>query len=82
VTIASIRGGTQGEGAELAAACDMRFASLERAVFGQPEVGAGLLPGGGGIERLPLLVGRAKAPEIILGSDDFDAATAAAFELT
>jgi enoyl-CoA hydratase/carnithine racemase len=40
---------------------------------------AGLLPGGGGIERLPLLVGRAKAPEIILGSDDFDAATAAAY---
>jgi enoyl-CoA hydratase/carnithine racemase len=79
VTIASIRGRTRGGGAELAAACDMRFASLERAIFGQPEVGAGLLPGGGGIERLPLLVGRARALEIILGSDDFDAATAAAY---
>ena len=79
VTIASIRGRTRGGGAELAAACDMRFASLERAIFGQPEVGAGMLPGGGGIERLPLLVGRARALEIILGSDDFDAATAAAY---
>jgi enoyl-CoA hydratase/carnithine racemase len=79
VTIASIRGRTRGGGAELAAACDMRFASLERAIFGQPEVGSGLLPGGGGIERLPLLVGRARALEIILGSDDFDAATAAAY---
>ena len=79
MTIASIRGRTRGGGAELAAACDMRFASLERAIFGQPEVGAGLLPGGGGIERLPLLVGRARALEIILGSDDFDAATAAAY---
>ena len=77
VTIASIRGRTRGGGAEIALACDMRFASLERAIFGQPEVGAGLLPGGGGIERLPLLVGRARALEIILGSDDFDAATAA-----
>jgi enoyl-CoA hydratase/carnithine racemase len=56
VTIASIRGRTRGGGAELAAACDMRFASLERAIFGQPEVGAGLLPGGGGIERLRLFV--------------------------
>jgi enoyl-CoA hydratase/carnithine racemase len=79
VTIASIRGRTRGGGAEIALACDMRFASLERAVFGQPEVGAGLLPGGGGIERLPLLVGRARALEIILGSDDFDAVTAAEY---
>jgi enoyl-CoA hydratase/carnithine racemase len=79
VTIASIRGRTRGGGAEIALACDMRFASLERAIFGQPEVGAGLLPGGGGIERLPLLVGRARALEIILGSDDFDAATAAKY---
>ena len=79
VTIASIRGRTRGGGAELALACDMRFASSELAIFGQPEVGAGLLPGGGGIERLPLLVGRARALEIILGSDDFDAATAAAY---
>jgi len=79
VTIASIRGRTRGGGAELAAACDMRFASLEGAIFGQPEVGVGLIPGGGGLERLPLLVGRARALEIILGSDDIDAASAGAY---
>ncbi|WP_327099684.1 enoyl-CoA hydratase/isomerase family protein [Nocardia vinacea] len=76
VTIASIRGRTRGGGSEIALACDMRFASLERAIFAQIEVGAGVFPGGGGIERLPLLVGRARALEIVLGSDDFDAATA------
>src|SRR6185295_13368478 len=74
--IASIRGRTRGGGAELALAMDMRFASLEKAVFGQPEVGAGVLPGGGALERLPLLTGRARALEIVLGSDDYDAATA------
>jgi enoyl-CoA hydratase/carnithine racemase len=76
VTIALIRGRNRGGGAEIALACDMRFASLERAIFGQPEVAAGLFPGGGAIERLPLLVGRARALELILGSDDVDAATA------
>jgi enoyl-CoA hydratase/carnithine racemase len=79
VTIASIRGRTRGGGSEIALACDMRFASLERAIFAQIEVGAGVFPGGGGVERLPLLVGRARALEIILGSDDFDAATAASY---
>lgn len=79
VTIASIRGRTRGGGSEIALACDMRFASLERAIFAQIEVGAGVFPGGGGLERLPLLVGRARALEIVLGSDDFDAATAANF---
>jgi enoyl-CoA hydratase/carnithine racemase len=54
----------------------MRFASIEKAVFGQPEVGVGLVPGGGSLERLPMLVGRARALEIILGADDFDAQTA------
>lgn len=76
VTIALIRGRTRGGGSEVTLACDMRFASLERAILGQPEVGAGLFPGGGAIERLPLLVGRARALEVILGSDDVDAATA------
>lgn len=76
VSIALIRGRTRGGGSELALALDMRFASLERAVFGQPEVGAGVLPGGGAIERLPLLAGRARALEIILGAEDFDARTA------
>ena len=54
----------------------MRFASLEKAIFGQPEVPAGIVPGGGALERLPRLAGRARALEIILGGEDFDAATA------
>jgi len=65
-----------GLGFDRALACDMRSASLEKAIFGQPEVGAGVLPGGGATERLPLLTGRARALEIILGSDDFGARTA------
>jgi enoyl-CoA hydratase/carnithine racemase len=79
VTIAKIRGRNRGGGSEAALACDLRFASREKAVFGQPEVGAGMFPGGGALERLPLLVGRARALEIILGSDDFDAETAAQY---
>jgi enoyl-CoA hydratase/carnithine racemase len=76
VSIALIRGRTRGAGSELALAMDMRFASLEKAILGQPEVAAGLIPGGGAIERLPLLTGRARALEIVLGADDFDAQTA------
>ena len=79
VTIAKIRGRNRGGGSEAALACDLRFASREKALFGQPEVGAGMFPGGGALERLPLLVGRARALEIILGSDDFDAETAAQY---
>jgi enoyl-CoA hydratase/carnithine racemase len=75
-TIAKLRGRARGVGAEFVLACDMRFASLEKAVIGQPEVGLGLFPGGGGTERLPALVGRARALEIVLGCEDFDAATA------
>jgi enoyl-CoA hydratase/carnithine racemase len=76
VSIAVIRGRARGLGSEIALACDMRFASIERAILGQPEVGVGLVPGGGAMERLPPLVGRARALEIVLGSDDFDALTA------
>jgi enoyl-CoA hydratase/carnithine racemase len=76
LTIASVRGRARGVGNEFLLACDMRFASREKAVLGQPEVGAGITPGGGGTERLPLLVGRARALEIITGADDFDAETA------
>ncbi|MFD9740843.1 enoyl-CoA hydratase/isomerase family protein [Umezawaea sp. NPDC059074] len=76
ITIASIRGRARGVGSEFALACDMRFASRENAVLGQPEVGAGVTPGGGATERLPLLVGRGRALEIIAGADDFDADTA------
>jgi enoyl-CoA hydratase/carnithine racemase len=79
VSIAKIRGRNRGGGSEVALACDLRFASIEKAVFGQPEVGAGMFPGGGALERLPILVGRARALEIILGSDDFDAETAAQY---
>ncbi|MBT2534420.1 enoyl-CoA hydratase/isomerase family protein [Arthrobacter sp. ISL-48] len=76
ITVASIRGRTRGAGNELALALDLRYASLENAFFGQPEVGAGLLPGGGGTERLPRFLGRDRALEAILGSGDYDAAHA------
>jgi enoyl-CoA hydratase/carnithine racemase len=76
LSIAVVRGRVRGGGSEFTMACDIRFASKERAIFGQPEVGTGLIPGGGALQRLPLLVGRARAIEIILGGDDFDAETA------
>ncbi len=76
ITVASIRGRTRGGGNELALALDLRYASREKALFGQPEVGSGLLPGGGGTERLPRAVGRDRALEVILTSDDYDADTA------
>ncbi|MDC0711946.1 enoyl-CoA hydratase/isomerase family protein [Stigmatella sp. ncwal1] len=76
VSIASVRGRARGAGSEFTLACDLRFASLEKALFGQPEVPAGIIPGGGALERLPRLVGRARALEIVLGGDDFDASTA------
>jgi len=76
ITIASIRGRTRGIGAEFVEGLDMRFGSREKMVLGQPEVGAALIPGAGGTEYLPLLVGRARALEIIAGSEDYDAETA------
>lgn len=76
VSIAKIRGRARGVGSEFVLACDMRFASRENAILGQPEVGAGVIPGGGGTERLPLLVGRGRALEIVLGANDFDGDTA------
>ena len=72
-TIAKIEGYCRGGGSELALACDMRFATLGKAVLGQPEVGVGIIPGGGGSTRLPRLVGRGRALEIILGCGDFRA---------
>lgn len=74
-TIAAIDGRVGGGGSELTLACDMRFAS-PRAVFNQPEVALGILPGGGGTVRLPRLIGRNRAMEVVLGSEDIDAATA------
>jgi enoyl-CoA hydratase/carnithine racemase len=76
ISIAALRGRARGGGSEIALACDMRFASVENCVLGQPEVPSGLLPAGGGIERLSRLVGRARATEIIVSGDDFDAVTA------
>ena len=73
VSIAKIRGRTRGIGNEFVLACDMRFASRQNALFGNPEVGTGLIPGGGALEWLPRLVGRSRALEIVLSADDFDA---------
>ena len=70
VSIVSIRGRATGVGSELALASDMRFASREKAILSQWEVGAGLVPGGGPMARLPRLVGRGRALEILLGADD------------
>jgi enoyl-CoA hydratase/carnithine racemase len=70
VSIASIRGRATGVGSELALASDMRFASRERASLSQWEVGAGLVPGGGPMARLPRLIGRGRALEVLLGADD------------
>jgi len=79
VSIAKIRGCVRGVSSEFVLACDMRFASLENTRLGQPEVGVGLHPGGGGAERLPHLVGRGRALEIVLGASDFDGDTAARY---
>ena len=73
VSIAKIRGRTRGIGNEFVLACDMRFASRQNAIFGNPEVGVGLVPGGGAMEWLPRLVGRSRALEFVLSADDFDA---------
>ena len=75
VSIAVIRGRVRGGGSEFTLGCDIRFASREKAISGQPEVGTGLIPGGA-LQRLPILVGRARAIEIILSADDYDAETA------
>ena len=70
VSIASIRGRATGVGSELALACDMRFASREQAILSHFEVGAGIVPGGGPMARLPRLMGRGRALEVLLGADD------------
>jgi enoyl-CoA hydratase/carnithine racemase len=76
VSIVSIRGRATGVGSELALAGDMRFASREKAMLSQWEIGAGLVPGGGPMARLPRLVGRGRALEILLTGNDIDGPTA------
>jgi enoyl-CoA hydratase/carnithine racemase len=72
VSIASIRGRATGVGSELALASDMRFASREKAVLSQFEIGAGFAPGGGPMARLPRLMGRGRALEILLSGNDIN----------
>ncbi len=73
VSIASIRGRATGVGSELALASDMRFASREKALLSQWEIGAALVPGGGPMARLPSLMGRGRALEVLLTGNDIDA---------
>ena len=70
VSIALIRGRATGNGSEIALACDMSFASREKAILSQWEVGVGMVAGGGPMARLPRLIGRGRALEVLLGSDD------------
>src|SRR5258707_9920390 len=70
VSIAKIRGCARGVSSEFVLACDMRFASRENTRLGHPELGVGLHPGGGGTERLPHLVGRGRALEVVLSAND------------
>jgi enoyl-CoA hydratase/carnithine racemase len=76
VTIAQIEGRVRGVGSEFVLACDMRFAARESAIFGQPEVGFGLIPGAGAAQHLTRLMGRGRALEVLLGAEDYDAQAA------
>ena len=73
VTIAKIEGRCRGGGSEIALAVDMCFAAAGKAIFGHPEVAVGLVPGGGATQRLPRLIGRGRALEVLLGCNDVSA---------
>jgi enoyl-CoA hydratase/carnithine racemase len=73
VTVAQIEGRARGAGSEFVLACDMSFAARKSAIFGQPEAGFGLIPGAGGLQHLGRLMGRGRALEAIVSSDDYDA---------
>jgi len=72
-TIGKVEGRARGGGSEFLLSLDMRFGAIGRAVFNQPEVAFGIIPGGGGTQRLPRLIGRSRALEVILGCHDFPA---------
>lgn len=78
-TIAVIDGVCRGGGCEFVMAFDMRYAAIGATVLGHPEVSVGIIPGGGGTQRLPRMIGRGRALEVILGGNDVDAATAEAW---
>src|SRR6201996_2708867 len=78
-SIALIRGRATGNGSEIMLACDMAFASKEKAIISQWEVGVGMVAGGGPMARLPQLIGRNRALEVLLSSDDICADQAAAY---
>ena len=73
VSIAQIAGRVRGAGSEFVLACDMRFAARESAVFGQFEPAFGVIPGGGAAQHLARLMGRARALEVMLSAEDYDA---------
>jgi enoyl-CoA hydratase/carnithine racemase len=79
VSIALIRGRATGNGSELTLACDMSFASREKAIISQWEVGVGMVAGGGPMARLPQLIGRNRALEVLLTSDDIRGEQAEAY---
>jgi len=79
VTIAQIEGRVRGAGSEFVLACDMRFAARESAIFGQFEPAFGVIPGAGAAQHLARLMGRARALEVMLSADDYDAELAAAY---
>ena len=79
VSIALIRGRATGNGSEITLACDMSFASREKTIISQWEVGVGMVAGGGPMARLPQLIGRNRALEVLLSSEDITAEQAEAY---
>jgi enoyl-CoA hydratase/carnithine racemase len=73
ISIAKIEGRARGGGSEFALSLDMRFGTIGKAILSQFEIGLGIIPGGGGTQRLPRLIGRSRAMEVVLGGDDFPA---------